>query len=158
MCSYLIFIHLLVVVSASHLSSIVWFIVRTCSEWEMSSPVGFMAYVVEPLFVEWSRFSDTLLSQTMMSHLSLNKQGWNEGRDKQEASSSRASEEQRTPATKDSNSKVLPQGSKGSWHAKHDWRPRWGEKEWNESPHPTETTLPSTPSTTATQPHAPHLG
>lgn len=78
------------------------------------SPAGFMTYVVEPLFVEWSRFSDTRLSQTMMGHLSLNKQGWKEGRDKQEASTSRASEEQRTSAAKDSNSKELPQGSKRS--------------------------------------------
>lgn len=94
-------------------------LVRTCSEWEMSpSPAGFMTYVVEPLFVEWSRFSDTRLSQTMMGHLSLNKQGWKEGRDKQEASTSMASEEQRTSAAKDSNSKELPQGSKRSWLAK----------------------------------------
>ncbi|XP_041697935.1 high affinity cAMP-specific 3',5'-cyclic phosphodiesterase 7A-like isoform X2 [Coregonus clupeaformis] len=76
--------------------------------------IGFMTYVVEPLFVEWSRFSDTRLSQTMMGHLSLNKQGWKEGRDKQEASASRASEEQRSSAAKDSNSKELPQGSKRS--------------------------------------------
>ncbi|XP_031665771.1 high affinity cAMP-specific 3',5'-cyclic phosphodiesterase 7A isoform X8 [Oncorhynchus kisutch] len=76
--------------------------------------IGFMTYVVEPLFVEWSRFSDTRLSQTMMGHLSLNKQGWKEGRDKQEANTSRASEEQRTSAAKDSNSKELPQGSKRS--------------------------------------------
>ncbi|XP_070990013.1 high affinity 3',5'-cyclic-AMP phosphodiesterase 7A-like isoform X1 [Oncorhynchus clarkii lewisi] len=76
--------------------------------------IGFMTYVVEPLFVEWSRFSDTRLSQTMMGHLSLNKQGWKEGRDKQEANTSRASEEQRTSDAKDSNSKELPQGSKRS--------------------------------------------
>lgn len=37
---------------------------------------GFMTYVVEPLFAEWARFSDTRLSQTMLGHLGLNKASW----------------------------------------------------------------------------------
>ncbi|KAL2085187.1 hypothetical protein ACEWY4_018507 [Coilia grayii] len=39
--------------------------------------IGFMTYVVEPLFAEWARFSDTRLSQTMLGHLGLNKASWN---------------------------------------------------------------------------------
>ena len=35
-----------------------------------------MTYVVEPLFSEWARFSDTRLSQTMLGHLGLNKASW----------------------------------------------------------------------------------
>ncbi|XP_056439700.1 high affinity cAMP-specific 3',5'-cyclic phosphodiesterase 7A isoform X1 [Gadus chalcogrammus] len=38
--------------------------------------IGFMSYVVEPLFSEWARFSDTRLSQTMLGHLGLNKASW----------------------------------------------------------------------------------
>ncbi|XP_056155337.1 high affinity cAMP-specific 3',5'-cyclic phosphodiesterase 7A isoform X3 [Lampris incognitus] len=38
--------------------------------------IGFMTYVVEPLFAEWARFSDTRLSQTMLGHLGLNKASW----------------------------------------------------------------------------------
>ncbi|XP_076146996.1 high affinity 3',5'-cyclic-AMP phosphodiesterase 7A isoform X2 [Alosa pseudoharengus] len=38
--------------------------------------IGFMTYVVEPLFSEWARFSDTRLSQTMLGHLGLNKASW----------------------------------------------------------------------------------
>lgn len=37
---------------------------------------GFMTYVVEPLFAEWARFSDTRLSQTMLGHMGLNKASW----------------------------------------------------------------------------------
>ncbi|KAG9334721.1 hypothetical protein JZ751_007256 [Albula glossodonta] len=39
---------------------------------------GFMAFVVEPLFLEWARFSDTRLSQTMLEHLRHNKARWRE--------------------------------------------------------------------------------
>lgn len=35
-----------------------------------------MTYVVEPLFAEWARFSDTRLSQTMLGHMGLNKASW----------------------------------------------------------------------------------
>uniref|UniRef100_A0A674PLQ1 Phosphodiesterase n=1 Tax=Takifugu rubripes TaxID=31033 RepID=A0A674PLQ1_TAKRU len=38
--------------------------------------IGFMTYVAEPLFVEWARFSDTRLSQTMLGHMGLNKASW----------------------------------------------------------------------------------
>ncbi|XP_039610516.1 high affinity cAMP-specific 3',5'-cyclic phosphodiesterase 7A isoform X1 [Polypterus senegalus] len=38
--------------------------------------IGFITYVVEPLFVEWARFTDTRLSQTMLGYLGLNKAGW----------------------------------------------------------------------------------
>ncbi|XP_067831898.1 high affinity cAMP-specific 3',5'-cyclic phosphodiesterase 7A isoform X3 [Heptranchias perlo] len=38
--------------------------------------IGFITYVVKPLFVEWSRFSNTTLSQTMLGHLSLNNASW----------------------------------------------------------------------------------
>lgn len=37
---------------------------------------GFMTYLVEPLFTEWARFSDTRLSQTMLGHVGLNKASW----------------------------------------------------------------------------------
>ncbi|XP_007894936.1 high affinity cAMP-specific 3',5'-cyclic phosphodiesterase 7A isoform X2 [Callorhinchus milii] len=40
--------------------------------------VDFITYVVEPLFAEWSRFSNTILSQTMLGHLRLNKATWKE--------------------------------------------------------------------------------
>ncbi|XP_069076362.1 high affinity 3',5'-cyclic-AMP phosphodiesterase 7A isoform X2 [Pleurodeles waltl] len=38
--------------------------------------IGFINYLVEPLFVEWTRFSNTRLSQTMLGHVGLNKAGW----------------------------------------------------------------------------------
>ncbi|XP_055489945.1 high affinity cAMP-specific 3',5'-cyclic phosphodiesterase 7A isoform X1 [Leucoraja erinacea] len=38
--------------------------------------IGFITYVVKPLFVEWSRFTDSTLSQTMLGHLSLNNASW----------------------------------------------------------------------------------
>ncbi|XP_066419654.1 high affinity 3',5'-cyclic-AMP phosphodiesterase 7A isoform X2 [Molothrus aeneus] len=38
--------------------------------------IGFMTYLVEPLFGEWARFSNTRLSQTMLGHLGLNKASW----------------------------------------------------------------------------------
>lgn len=37
---------------------------------------GFMTYLVEPLFTEWARFSNTRLSQTMLGHMGLNKASW----------------------------------------------------------------------------------
>ncbi|KAM6978114.1 high affinity 3',5'-cyclic-AMP phosphodiesterase 7A isoform 1-T1 [Aplochiton taeniatus] len=49
--------------------------------------IGFMTYVVEPLFAEWSRFSDTRLSQTMLGHLGLNKATWS-GLQQEQTSSS----------------------------------------------------------------------
>ncbi|XP_078253595.1 high affinity 3',5'-cyclic-AMP phosphodiesterase 7A isoform X5 [Rhinoraja longicauda] len=38
--------------------------------------IGFITYVVKPLFVEWSRFTNSTLSQTMLGHLSLNNASW----------------------------------------------------------------------------------
>uniref|UniRef100_A0A8C4N1M7 Phosphodiesterase n=2 Tax=Eptatretus burgeri TaxID=7764 RepID=A0A8C4N1M7_EPTBU len=39
--------------------------------------INFMTYVVEPLFVEWARFTGyTLLSRTMLAHMRLNKASW----------------------------------------------------------------------------------
>ncbi|XP_018123535.1 high affinity cAMP-specific 3',5'-cyclic phosphodiesterase 7A isoform X3 [Xenopus laevis] len=38
--------------------------------------IGFITYLVEPLFVEWARFSNTRLSQTMLGHVGLNKASW----------------------------------------------------------------------------------
>ncbi|XP_072355793.1 3',5'-cyclic-AMP phosphodiesterase 7B-like isoform X1 [Scyliorhinus torazame] len=42
-----------------------------------SIQIGFMSYIVEPLFMEWSRFTEnTPLTITMMSHLRKNKARW----------------------------------------------------------------------------------
>lgn len=39
--------------------------------------LGFISYIVEPLFEEWHRFTEpSLLSQTMMGHLHQNKARW----------------------------------------------------------------------------------
>ncbi|KAM5158390.1 high affinity 3',5'-cyclic-AMP phosphodiesterase 7A isoform 1-T1 [Mantella aurantiaca] len=38
--------------------------------------IGFITYLVQPLFVEWARFSNTRLSQTMLGHVGLNKASW----------------------------------------------------------------------------------
>ncbi|XP_066576538.1 high affinity 3',5'-cyclic-AMP phosphodiesterase 7A isoform X2 [Amia ocellicauda] len=69
--------------------------------------IGFMTYVVEPLFVEWARFSDTRLSQTMLGYLGLNKAGWR-GMLQEQASSG----DDTDPALEETDSEVLPQGSK----------------------------------------------
>lgn len=69
------------------------------------SPKDFMTFVVEPLFTEWARFSNTQLSQCMLDHMARNKAHWKG--DVQEPAHDR--EEQ------DSNSKTLPQGSRESW-------------------------------------------
>ncbi|XP_006625950.1 3',5'-cyclic-AMP phosphodiesterase 7B isoform X1 [Lepisosteus oculatus] len=46
--------------------------------------IGFMTYIVEPLFEEWSRFTDnSALSEVMMSHLRKNKARWRHLRHKQ---------------------------------------------------------------------------
>ncbi|KAJ8413360.1 hypothetical protein AAFF_G00093560 [Aldrovandia affinis] len=77
--------------------------------------IGFMTYVVEPLFNEWARFSDTRLSRTMLGYLGLNKAGWSGMLEEQQA----AVAPETDPATPDdddddANSKVLPQGSEES--------------------------------------------
>ncbi|XP_066556125.1 3',5'-cyclic-AMP phosphodiesterase 7B isoform X3 [Amia ocellicauda] len=46
--------------------------------------IGFMTYIVEPLFEEWTRFTDSSpLTETMMSHLRKNKARWRRLRHKQ---------------------------------------------------------------------------
>ncbi|TSK98477.1 High affinity cAMP-specific 3',5'-cyclic phosphodiesterase 7A [Bagarius yarrelli] len=64
--------------------------------------IGFMTYVVEPLFAEWARFSDTRLSQTMLGHLCLNKASW------------KALQPEEVESEQDSGSRSLPQGSLAS--------------------------------------------
>nr|XP_027788600.1 high affinity cAMP-specific 3',5'-cyclic phosphodiesterase 7A isoform X2 [Marmota flaviventris] len=64
--------------------------------------IGFMTYLVEPLFTEWARFSDTRLSQTMLGHVGLNKASW-KGLQREQSSSEDAD------AAFELNSKLLPQ-------------------------------------------------
>ncbi|XP_035887058.1 high affinity cAMP-specific 3',5'-cyclic phosphodiesterase 7A isoform X4 [Phyllostomus discolor] len=65
--------------------------------------IGFMTYLVEPLFTEWARFSDTRLSQTMLGHVGLNKASW-KGLQREQSSS------EDTEATfEELNSQLLPQ-------------------------------------------------
>ncbi|XP_023578152.1 high affinity cAMP-specific 3',5'-cyclic phosphodiesterase 7A [Octodon degus] len=64
--------------------------------------IGFMTYLVEPLFTEWARFSDTRLSQTMLGHVGLNKASW-KGLQREQSSS------EDTDAAFQLNSQLLPQ-------------------------------------------------
>ncbi|KAK6492068.1 high affinity cAMP-specific 3',5'-cyclic phosphodiesterase 7A-like isoform X6 [Huso huso] len=66
--------------------------------------MGFMTYVVEPLFVEWARFSDTRLSRTMLGYLALNKAGW-KGMVQEHASSG----DDTDPTLEEADSDILPQ-------------------------------------------------
>lgn len=88
-----------------------------------------MTYVVEPLFAEWARFSDTRLSQTMLGHMGLNKASWG-GLQQEQTSASEEAEpstagidpedatarrDGNTAATAGGNgSKEIPQGSRES--------------------------------------------
>ncbi|KAM5314877.1 high affinity 3',5'-cyclic-AMP phosphodiesterase 7A isoform 3-T5 [Glossophaga mutica] len=65
--------------------------------------IGFMTYLVEPLFTEWARFSDTRLSQTMLGHVGLNKASW-KGLQREQSSS-----EDTEAAFEELNSQLLPQ-------------------------------------------------
>uniref|UniRef100_A0A3P8PE24 Phosphodiesterase n=1 Tax=Astatotilapia calliptera TaxID=8154 RepID=A0A3P8PE24_ASTCA len=51
-----------------------------CNQQSDSVPaiqIGFISYIVEPLFEEWHRFTEpSLLSQTMLDHLHKNKANW----------------------------------------------------------------------------------
>ncbi|XP_030625407.1 high affinity 3',5'-cyclic-AMP phosphodiesterase 7A isoform X2 [Chanos chanos] len=79
--------------------------------------IGFMTYVVEPLFVEWARFSDTCLSQTMLGHLGLNKASWCSLLPEAGGSSEEPepeAEAEPAPAAEEANSRALPQGSQTS--------------------------------------------
>lgn len=64
---------------------------------------GFMTYLVEPLFGEWARFSNTRLSQTMLGHLGLNKASW-KGVQREQSSSDDVD-----PAFEEMDSDILPQ-------------------------------------------------
>lgn len=65
--------------------------------------IGFMTYLVEPLFTEWARFSNTRLSQTMLGHVGLNKASW-KGLQREQSSS------EDTDATfEELSSQLLPQ-------------------------------------------------
>ncbi|XP_054047625.1 high affinity cAMP-specific 3',5'-cyclic phosphodiesterase 7A isoform X5 [Rissa tridactyla] len=66
--------------------------------------IGFMTYLVEPLFGEWARFSNTRLSQTMLGHLGLNKASW-KGVQRQQSSSG----DDVDPTFEEMDSDILPQ-------------------------------------------------
>ncbi|KAL3040499.1 hypothetical protein OYC64_011504 [Pagothenia borchgrevinki] len=82
--------------------------------------IGFMTYVVEPLFAEWTRFSDTRLSHTMMGHMRLNKASWGALLREQSSVAAGPSSPGTDPedgdgaATGGSSSKEIPQGSRES--------------------------------------------
>lgn len=79
-----------------------------------------MSYVVEPLFAEWARFSDSRLSQTMLGHMGLNKASW-EGLQQEQTAASEEAGPSATDAENavagGSSSKEIPQGSLESWHS-----------------------------------------
>lgn len=81
----------------------------------LSLPPGFMTYVVDPLFAEWARFSDTRLSQTMLGHLGLNKASWS-AMEPEVSGSSEEGESEPGRATEEPSSRALSQGSQESWH------------------------------------------
>ncbi|CAM9278735.1 unnamed protein product [Bubo scandiacus] len=66
--------------------------------------IGFMTYLVEPLFGEWARFSNTRLSQTMLGHLGLNKASW-KGVQREQSGSG----DDGDPAFEEMDSDILPQ-------------------------------------------------
>lgn len=83
-----------------------------------------MTYVAEPLFAEWTRFSDTRLSQTMLGHMGLNKASW-VGLQQEQTAVSKEAEPSPAPAegagaptdsdtAGETSSKEIPQGSKDS--------------------------------------------
>lgn len=72
-----------------------------------------MTYVVEPLFAEWARFSDTRLSQTMLGHLGLNKASWS-ATEPEASGSSEEGESEPARATEPPSSRPLSQGGQES--------------------------------------------
>ncbi|KAL7842532.1 hypothetical protein SRHO_G00242210 [Serrasalmus rhombeus] len=64
--------------------------------------IGFISFVVEPLFLEWARFSDTPLSQIMLGHMTSNKYKW-----------THLPQEDLRESTQSTSSKTLPQGGLG---------------------------------------------
>lgn len=71
---------------------------------------GFMTYLVEPLFGEWARFSNTRLSQTMLGHLGLNKASWKGVQREQSGSGDDVD-----PTFEEMDSDILPQETRLSW-------------------------------------------
>ncbi|XP_061425113.1 high affinity cAMP-specific 3',5'-cyclic phosphodiesterase 7A-like isoform X2 [Lethenteron reissneri] len=65
-----------------------------CDRYTQTVPniqIGFMTFVVEPLFMEWARFMGfTHLSRTMLGHLGLNKASWRGLQNELEAGSAKA--------------------------------------------------------------------
>ncbi|XP_029447251.1 high affinity cAMP-specific 3',5'-cyclic phosphodiesterase 7A isoform X2 [Rhinatrema bivittatum] len=68
--------------------------------------IGFITYLVEPLFVEWARFSNTRLSQTMLGHVGLNKASW---KGMQQEQSSSGDDTDPDHAFEETDSDTLPQ-------------------------------------------------
>ncbi|XP_078700678.1 high affinity 3',5'-cyclic-AMP phosphodiesterase 7A-like isoform X1 [Branchiostoma floridae x Branchiostoma belcheri] len=55
-------------------------IANSCDRYRDTIPriqTGFIQFIVEPLFVQWERFSPTRLARHMINHLRVNKQRWN---------------------------------------------------------------------------------
>ncbi|XP_048832127.1 high affinity cAMP-specific 3',5'-cyclic phosphodiesterase 7A isoform X3 [Brienomyrus brachyistius] len=75
-----------------------------------SIQMGFMTYVVEPLFAEWARFSDTRLSRTMLGYLALNKAGWSSALQELAGGLDEGTE----ASVEEPDSTALPQGSQRS--------------------------------------------
>ncbi|XP_006880588.1 PREDICTED: high affinity cAMP-specific 3',5'-cyclic phosphodiesterase 7A [Elephantulus edwardii] len=70
--------------------------------------IGFMTYLVEPLFTEWARFSNTRLSQTMLGHVGLNKASW------KGIQRARSTREDANASFEELNSQLLPQENRSS--------------------------------------------
>ncbi|KAB0379312.1 hypothetical protein FD755_007096, partial [Muntiacus reevesi] len=74
-----------------------------CNQQKDSIPsiqIGFMTYIVEPLFREWARFTGhSALSESMLSHLAHNKAQWKSLLPKQHRSSGDGSPDHKGPGT-----------------------------------------------------------
>ncbi|KAI4893113.1 hypothetical protein NFI96_020641 [Prochilodus magdalenae] len=64
--------------------------------------IGFISFVVEPLFVEWARFSNTHLSRIMLGHMTSNKYNW-----------THSPQEDLSKSTQSTSFTTLPQGGLG---------------------------------------------
>ncbi|XDC57907.1 hypothetical protein R6Z07M_009089 [Ovis aries] len=76
-----------------------------CNQQKDSIPsiqIGFMTYIVEPLFREWAHFTGhSALSESMLSHLAHNKAQWKSLLPKQHRSSGDGSLDHKGPGTED---------------------------------------------------------
>ncbi|KAI4539239.1 hypothetical protein MG293_010631 [Ovis ammon polii] len=76
-----------------------------CNQQKDSIPsiqIGFMTYIVEPLFREWAHFTGhSALSESMLSHLAHNKAQWKSLLPKQHRSSGDGSPDHKGPGTED---------------------------------------------------------